>query len=223
MLRSLIFTVPEFIAPVFAKTSPKRSFSMTENEHFGLVFAKTVSINSGWGGGGRFQMLIANKLDPWLSKIYREKSWAWTELTISFFYDSNCSISDKIDAGEQNRWSAVLYFKLIGPRRRRTVSSDCMVLMVNIYHKLVFPSLIVAFFSLKGTQDREFFCLRFWILCYFIVSYAQILRFCKTHFFDQATIGGDTLRLRGINVDILAQDFHVKPSLPLENILLANI
>jgi hypothetical protein len=28
--------------PVFAKTSLKRSFSMTENESFGLVFAKTV-------------------------------------------------------------------------------------------------------------------------------------------------------------------------------------
>jgi hypothetical protein len=32
MLRSLIFSVPEFIDPVFAKTSPKRSFSMTEKE-----------------------------------------------------------------------------------------------------------------------------------------------------------------------------------------------
>jgi hypothetical protein len=34
-------TVPEIIDPVFAKTSPKRSFSMTEYEHFGLVFTKT--------------------------------------------------------------------------------------------------------------------------------------------------------------------------------------
>jgi hypothetical protein len=39
--------VPEFIDPVFAKTSPKRAFSMTENERFGLVFLKTGSINSG--------------------------------------------------------------------------------------------------------------------------------------------------------------------------------
>ncbi len=39
--------VPEFIDPVFVKTSPKRSFSITENEHFGLVFMKTESINSG--------------------------------------------------------------------------------------------------------------------------------------------------------------------------------
>jgi hypothetical protein len=35
----------EFIDPVFAKTSPKRSAN--EYERFGLVFAKTGSINSG--------------------------------------------------------------------------------------------------------------------------------------------------------------------------------
>jgi hypothetical protein len=29
--------VPEFIDPVFTKTSPKRSFSVIENERFGLV------------------------------------------------------------------------------------------------------------------------------------------------------------------------------------------
>jgi len=41
--------VPEIIDPVFTKTSPKRSFSMTENERFGLDFANTGSINSGTG------------------------------------------------------------------------------------------------------------------------------------------------------------------------------
>jgi hypothetical protein len=41
--------VPEFIDPLFAKASPKRSFSMTENDRFGLVFAKTGSIKSGTG------------------------------------------------------------------------------------------------------------------------------------------------------------------------------
>jgi hypothetical protein len=46
--------VPEFIDPVFAKTRPKRSFSMTENERFGLVLAKTGSINSGTGLIERF-------------------------------------------------------------------------------------------------------------------------------------------------------------------------
>ncbi len=33
--------VPEIIKPVFVKTCPKRSFSMTEYERFGLVFTKT--------------------------------------------------------------------------------------------------------------------------------------------------------------------------------------
>jgi hypothetical protein len=39
--------VPEIIDQVFTKTSPKRSFCMTKNERFGLVFTKTGSINSG--------------------------------------------------------------------------------------------------------------------------------------------------------------------------------
>jgi hypothetical protein len=33
--------VPEIIDPVFAKTSPKRSFSITKYERFGLLFTKT--------------------------------------------------------------------------------------------------------------------------------------------------------------------------------------
>ncbi len=49
LIINLECTVPEFKDPVFAKTSPKRSFSMTENERFGLVFRKTGSINSGTG------------------------------------------------------------------------------------------------------------------------------------------------------------------------------
>ncbi len=38
--------VPEFIDPVFAKTSPKRSFPITKNERFGFV-AKTAWVYSG--------------------------------------------------------------------------------------------------------------------------------------------------------------------------------
>ncbi len=41
--------MPEFIDPVFTKTSPKRSFSVIQNERFGLVFAKTGFIISGTG------------------------------------------------------------------------------------------------------------------------------------------------------------------------------
>jgi hypothetical protein len=44
--------VPEFIDPVFAQTSPKRSFLIIENERFGLVSAKTGSKNSGIGLNG---------------------------------------------------------------------------------------------------------------------------------------------------------------------------
>ncbi len=38
--------MPLFIDPVFTKTSQLRLFSVIENERFGLVFAKTGSINS---------------------------------------------------------------------------------------------------------------------------------------------------------------------------------
>ncbi len=36
--------VPEFIDPVFTKTSPKRSFSLNSKRAFWLVFVKTGSI-----------------------------------------------------------------------------------------------------------------------------------------------------------------------------------
>jgi hypothetical protein len=65
--------VPEFIDPVFVKTSSKRSFSMTENERFGLVFAKTGSINSGKGVGesvgawGGWWRLVTQQADEQLN------------------------------------------------------------------------------------------------------------------------------------------------------------
>jgi hypothetical protein len=37
-------THPKFKDPVFTKTTPKRSFSVIQNERFELVFAKTGSI-----------------------------------------------------------------------------------------------------------------------------------------------------------------------------------
>ncbi len=42
-----LLPVPEFIDPVFTKTSPKRSFSLNRKRAFWLVFAKTGSIISG--------------------------------------------------------------------------------------------------------------------------------------------------------------------------------
>ncbi len=41
----------EFIDPIFVKRSPKRSFSVIQNERFRLVFVKTGSIISGTGRG----------------------------------------------------------------------------------------------------------------------------------------------------------------------------
>jgi hypothetical protein len=35
-IQGKVIPVPEFIDPFFAKTIPKRSFSMTENERFGF-------------------------------------------------------------------------------------------------------------------------------------------------------------------------------------------
>jgi hypothetical protein len=43
---------------------------------------------------------------------------------------------------------------------------------------------------IKGTQDWEFFWLRFWNLPNFFVSYVKILRFYKKKFFDWAIIWG---------------------------------
>ncbi len=45
--RLSIRQVPEFIDPVFTKTSPKRSFSLNRKRAFWLVFVKTGSIISG--------------------------------------------------------------------------------------------------------------------------------------------------------------------------------
>ncbi len=64
--------VPEFIDPVFAKTSQNARFLLSENERFGLVFVKTGSLNSGTGlidsgSGSRF---FVTKNSDYLDKKY---------------------------------------------------------------------------------------------------------------------------------------------------------
>ncbi len=54
--------VPELKDPLFAKTSPKLSFSVNINERFGLVFAKTGSINSGTAQAWRMQSVLGGQL-----------------------------------------------------------------------------------------------------------------------------------------------------------------
>jgi hypothetical protein len=51
--------MPEIRDPVFAKTSPKRSFLMSENELFGLVFVKTEFINLGTGYSSKWILSIS--------------------------------------------------------------------------------------------------------------------------------------------------------------------
>jgi hypothetical protein len=62
--------VPEFIDPVFRKTSPKRSFSLNRKRAYWLVFAKTGSIISGTVQSGPIQyvqlymMPVPEFIDP---------------------------------------------------------------------------------------------------------------------------------------------------------------
>ncbi len=63
-------SVPEFIDPVFAKTSTKRSFSDIENERFGLVFAKTCSVNSGTGFCVRVYQIQTRRINFGLEEDY---------------------------------------------------------------------------------------------------------------------------------------------------------
>ncbi len=50
-------------------------------------------------------------------------------------------------------------------------------------------TLPIAHAHLKGTQDWEFFWLRFWNLRYFFVSYVKILRFYKNNFLIGPLLG----------------------------------
>jgi hypothetical protein len=75
-------SVPEIIDTDFAKTSPKRSFSMTEYERFGLVFTKTrvykfghwiqIRIHKFFGPPGSGSVIICTDLDPDYTSVPRE-------------------------------------------------------------------------------------------------------------------------------------------------------
>jgi hypothetical protein len=64
--------LPEFIDPVFMKTSPKRSFSLNRKRAFWLVFAKTGSIISGTGLSERF--VIFSSANAELHSAYRVRA-----------------------------------------------------------------------------------------------------------------------------------------------------
>ncbi len=62
-MRDFCDTSARIYRPSFLKTSPKRSISVIENERFGLVFAKTRSINRAQGSWN-FQKLAAEQPLP---------------------------------------------------------------------------------------------------------------------------------------------------------------
>ncbi len=70
--------MPELIDPW--KTSPKRSYSVIENERFGLVYAKTVSIISGTG--------VTSALGTWYGDVVMGVLLSFDEAAI-FYRDFN--------------------------------------------------------------------------------------------------------------------------------------
>jgi hypothetical protein len=81
-------TVPEFIDPVFTKTSTKRSFSLNRKRAFWLVFVKTGSIISGTGcpyrsspaaSWWKFHLLFFNKFTQpsVMSYVTQGRYMAW--------------------------------------------------------------------------------------------------------------------------------------------------
>jgi hypothetical protein len=55
--------------------------------------------------------------------------------------------------------------------------------------KSIFIAVNVSFCWLKGTQDWDFFWLRFWNLYYFFIIYVKILRFYKQIFLIRPLLG----------------------------------
>ncbi len=72
--------MPEFIDPVFTKTSLKRSFSLNRKRAFWLVFAKTGSIISGTDNG--MPIPAASASMPMLSCGCYTSYWPWPSVSI---------------------------------------------------------------------------------------------------------------------------------------------
>ncbi len=89
--------VPEFIDPVFTKTSPKRSFSLNRKRAFWLVFVKTGSIISGTGHFLRVSTLAIFKPKKGDRPRYSKDSCAdensGTEVAPRMLLDMNMNIN----------------------------------------------------------------------------------------------------------------------------------
>jgi hypothetical protein len=80
--------VPEFIDPHFRETSPKRSYSVIENDRIRLVFTKTGSIISGTGNS-----VFPNLRDDKGEKIKTKVITDYCELVgIVIWAEIDCSV-----------------------------------------------------------------------------------------------------------------------------------
>jgi hypothetical protein len=94
MMRNALYSkdnylsVPEIIGTVFAKTSSKRSFSMTEYERFGLVFTKTRVYKF-----GRWFLIPVNGRDLNVLKISASRMYIITLCSIQYTVFAFSSVS----------------------------------------------------------------------------------------------------------------------------------
>ncbi len=89
--------VPEFIDPVFTKTSPKRSFSLNRKRAYWLVFAKTGSIISGSDPFPSLFVRIRIRILPSNKKVWKNLIY-----TISWLLFDFLSVKNDINVPSKN-------------------------------------------------------------------------------------------------------------------------
>ncbi len=114
-----------------------------------------VTLACGWGSGGKAQ----------LGRLKKRPSTLSTQCFKDFKLQQSLF--------RANNFRPVL---LINAARQSVQTSPCLC------QCLLNKKWRSRYCSFKGTQDWEFFWLRFWNLHYFFVSYVKILRFYKKKF-----------------------------------------
>ncbi len=111
-------------------------------------------------------------------------------------------LKDFWDGFIQSKWLNVFFQSLdsqfkhsyqfqLTTSRNRSYREDGFMLLVSSSPLLRFRLVVLVSWNLglKGTQDWEFFWLRFWNLRYFFVSYVKILSFYKKKFLIGPLLG----------------------------------
>ncbi len=198
--------VPEIIDPVFVKTSPIRSLQWLNTSVLGLFSRKRGSINSGtelaagWNCLGRmgvwkcfifFSCFFGtraenNSFSPafifefGIETVGRAEApntdFLYYEIGSSFFTSKTSSLANAY--GRQWLQTFLNYEHFI-------------ILWVHKHHTTPNPHFGEddVTWRFKGTQDWEFFWLRFLNLYYFFISYVKILRFYQKIFLIRPFLG----------------------------------